>query len=113
MTYRLLADENVERATVTYLQKLGHDIEGIGAIDELGLGATDEAIASYARTQDRVILTQDDDFIPDRDADAVPGVLFQPDQTLTAREVGDAVHELAQHVDQSDLTLEYVSTAWL
>lgn len=113
MTYRLLADENVERATITYLRKLGHDVEAVGSIDDLGLGATDEAIASYARTHDRVILTQDDDFVTDLDIETTAGVLFQPDQTLTARDVGDIIHELTQHVDQSDLTLEYVSTAWL
>jgi hypothetical protein len=50
VTYRLLADENVERATITYLRKLGHDVEAVGAIDDLELGATDEAIAGYART---------------------------------------------------------------
>lgn len=56
MTYRLLADENVERATISDLPKLGHDVESVGSTDDLGLGATDEAIASYARTHDRVIL---------------------------------------------------------
>jgi hypothetical protein len=35
------------------------------------------------------------------------------DQTLSAREVGDIVHELSKYIDQSDLTLEYVSRNWL
>jgi hypothetical protein len=60
-----------------------------------------------------VILTQGDDFVTDLDIETTAGVLFQPDQTLTARDVGDVVHELAQHVDQSALKLEYVSAAWL
>jgi predicted nuclease of predicted toxin-antitoxin system len=62
MSYRILADENVERATVNYLRKLDHDIEWLGDISELGLGADDKLIAAYAHKQDRLILTQDDDF---------------------------------------------------
>ena len=41
------------------------------------------------------------------------GILFQSDQTLSAREVGAIVHELSEYVDQSDVTLEYVSRNWL
>lgn len=62
MTYRVLADENVERATVNYLCKLGHDIEQLDEVAELGLGIEDESIARYAQEHDRLILTQDDDF---------------------------------------------------
>ncbi len=47
MGYRILADENVERATINYLHKLDHDIEW--------LGADDEEIARYARETDRLI----------------------------------------------------------
>ncbi len=62
MTYRILTDGNVERATVNYLRKLGHDVERLDDVTELGLGSEDEAIARYAREHDRLILTQDDDF---------------------------------------------------
>ena len=113
MTYRVLADENVERATISYLRKLGHDIEWIGDVPELGVGATDEAIAAYAHQTDRLLLTQDDDFFSELDLEATAGILFQQDQSLTSREVGDVVHELATYVDQSDVTLEYVSRNWL
>ena len=64
MAYRILADENVERATVNYLRKLGHEVERLDDIAELGLGTDDASIAHYARDQDRLILTQDDDFSP-------------------------------------------------
>ena len=63
MTYRVLADENVERATVNYLRKLGHDIGQLDEVTELGLGIEDESIARYAQEHDRLILTQDDDFL--------------------------------------------------
>ena len=113
MGYRILADENVERATINYLRKLDHDVEWIGDIEELGLGSDDDSIAAYARERNRLVLTQDDDFFTQLNLDDTAGVLFQKDQTLSAREVGDIVHELSQYVDQSDVTLEYVSRNWL
>lgn len=113
MGYRILADENVERATITYLRKLDHEIEWIGDVDELGLGADDNSIAAYASENDRLILTQDDDFFTRIELSDTAGVLFQTDQTLSAREVGDIVHELSEYIDQSDVILEYVSRNWL
>lgn len=113
MGYRVLADENVERATVNYLRKLDHDVEWIGNVPDLGLGANDESIADYARDTDRLILTQDDDFFTELEIDQTAGILFQRDQTLAAREVGDIVHEMAQYLDQSAVTVEYVSRNWL
>jgi len=113
MGYRILADENIESATIHYLQKLDHDVERIGGVDELEFGTDDRCIIEYARNTDRLILTQDDDFFTQFDIEKTAGVLFQTDQTLSAREVGDIVHELSQYLDQSTVTLEYVSRAWL
>ncbi|MFW6384545.1 MAG: DUF5615 family PIN-like protein [Halodesulfurarchaeum sp.] len=113
MGYRILADENVERATINYLRKLGHDVEWIGDVEELGLGADDGSIASYGNETNRLILTRDDDFFLDLNIEDSAGVLFQTDQTLSAREVGDVVHELSEYIDQSDVTLEYVSRKWV
>lgn len=103
----------MERATVNYLRKLDHDVEWVGDVPELGLGADDESIAAYAEENDRLVLTQDDDFFIRLEVDRTAGVLFQRDQTLSAREVGDVVHELSRYVEQSDITLEYVSRNWL
>lgn len=41
------------------------------------------------------------------------GVLFQRNETLSAREVGDIVDELSRYLDQSEITLEYVTDDWL
>jgi predicted nuclease of predicted toxin-antitoxin system len=98
---------------VNYLRKLGHDIEWIGDVSDLGLGADDGEIARYARETDRLILTQDDDFFTELDVERTAGVLFQQDGTLSGREVGDIVHELSEYVDQSEVVLEYVSRNWL
>lgn len=113
MGYRILADENVERATIVYLRKLDHDVEWIGDVSELGLGADDKSIAVYARETNRLVLTQDDDFFAQMGVDQTPGVLFQTDQTLSAREVGDVVHEMSEYVEQTSIALEYVSRNWL
>lgn len=113
MAYRLLADENVEQATVNYLRKLGHDVERLDDFVELGLGAEDESIARYAREHDRLILTQNDDFFTELDVEDTTSVLFQRDQTLSTREVGNVVHEMSQYIGQSDITLEYVSRNWV
>ena len=113
MGYRILADENVEQATINYLRKLGHDVESIGDVAELDLGTDDCSIATYGRETNRLVLTQDDDFFTQMEIEDTAGILFQKDQTLSAREVGDVVHELSEHIDQSDVTLEYVSRNWL
>lgn len=113
MGYRILADENVEQATINYLRKLDHDVEWIGDIEALLLGADDEAIATYGRETDCLILTRDDDFFTRMDVEDTAGILFQKDQTLSAQEVGDIVHEISEYIDQDDVTLEYVSRNWL
>lgn len=113
MPYRILADENVEPATVTYLRKLGHDVEVVRDIDELGAGSSDEEIVAYARRHDRLVLTQDDDFFLDVDPANTPGVLLQMDQRLSGREVGEIVDEISTYVPQDDVVLEYVSENWL
>lgn len=113
MAYRIIADENIEPYTRQYLGKLGHDIEWIGDVSGLGLSSTDREIATYSRRENRLVLTQDDDFFTELDLDDSAGILFQADQSLTGREVGDIVHEISQHVPQTDVDLEYVSSTWL
>lgn len=67
----------------------------------------------YGCETNRLVLTQDDDFLTQMDVEDTTGILFQMDQTLSAREVGDIVHELSEYLDQADVTLEYVSRNWL
>jgi predicted nuclease of predicted toxin-antitoxin system len=113
MGYRIVADENVEPATRQYLDKLGHDIRWVGDIPELGVGVTDGEIAAYSTETNRLILTQDDDFFTERRIEDSTGVLFQRDQTLTAREVGDIVDEIARYIPAHEVGLEYVGRNWL
>jgi hypothetical protein len=55
MSYSILADENIERATVNYLTKLDHDIVRVQDIPELGPSATDSEIVTYANETGRLI----------------------------------------------------------
>ena len=113
MGYRIVADENVEPSTRQYLGELGHDVEWIGDVPELGLGAADDEIAAYSIETDRLVLTQDDDFFTDLRIDDSAGVLFQRDQTLSTREVGDIVDELSRYVLQQHVDPEYIGRNWL
>lgn len=113
MGYRIVADEHVELPTRRYLRKLGHDVEWIGDVSELGLSSSDEEIAAYSLAEDRLVLTQDDDFFLELDLSDCAGILFQRDQSLSAREIGDIVDEMSRYIPQSEVELEYVSESWL
>jgi predicted nuclease of predicted toxin-antitoxin system len=113
MGYRLLADENIEASTVEYLRSLDHDVVTVADVPSLGLGSRDAELRSYARDTNRLILTQDDDFISETPERAAAGVLVQKDQTLSARQAGNIVQEISQYVEQEDVTVEYVSRNWL
>lgn len=78
MAYRIIADENIEPYTRQYLGKLGHDIEWIGDVSGLGLSSTDREIATYSRRENRLVLTQDDDFFTELDLDDSTGSSFRP-----------------------------------
>lgn len=113
MSYSILADENIEQATVNYLTKLDHDILRVQSIPELGPSASDGEIVAYANEAGRLILSQDDDFFTDIDPEETAGVLAQRDQLLSAREVGAIIDEMASYITQEDVVLEYVSQTWL
>ena len=108
--YRILSDENIEPSLVRQLRKLGHDVERV--VDVLGSGVSDDAVAGYAEEDDRLVLTHDDDLIREVDM-SVTGVLLQVDDSLSAKEVGDIVHEISEYIDQDEVELEYVSRNWI
>lgn len=113
MEYRVLCDENIERATVNYLRQLGHDVERVPEVSTLDEGDPDERLAEYSNATDRLILTQDQDFLDHVDPRETGGVLFQADQSLSGRQAGDIVDEMSAYVSQEQVTLEYVTEQWL
>lgn len=114
MGWRILTDENVEPATRNYLEKLGHDVENVVDVDELGESATDEEIAAYASRTKRLILTQDNDFFTELDVqEDTEGVIYQKDQELSAKQVGDIVQNISEQYSPDRIVLEYVGRNWL
>jgi hypothetical protein len=82
--YRLLLDENVDREVGDRLAALGHDVERVGDVDELGAGAPDEALARYSAGERRAILTHDDFVTTAHGAHAVP---FVADESMPAEDL--------------------------
>ena len=56
---RFLADESCDFIVVTALRAVGHDVS---AIVEINPGAEDEVVLALARSETRVLLTEDKDF---------------------------------------------------
>lgn len=56
---KLLADEGIDRQIVDRLRVEGHDVTYIA---EFQRGDSDQEVLSIARTEERVLLTQDKDF---------------------------------------------------
>jgi predicted nuclease of predicted toxin-antitoxin system len=56
---RFLADESCDFAVVTALRTAGHDVSAVG---EINPGAEDPAVLVLARSEARVLLTEDKDF---------------------------------------------------
>lgn len=67
---RFLADESCDSAVVRALRDAGHDVS---AISEFNRAAKDETVLQLARSEDRVLLTEDKDF----------GILAYPHGTKT------------------------------
>jgi predicted nuclease of predicted toxin-antitoxin system len=57
---RLLADKSCDFAVVRALREAGHDVM---AIIETASGSTDEEVADLAAHEDRILITEDRDFV--------------------------------------------------
>ena len=82
MTFRLLLDEMTEGRLAEYLAKMGHDVERVVDCPALGPGT-------------------DDDFLAEHDALDRIGVLFLPDNRMSAFDTANALNEIATQVDQA------------
>jgi predicted nuclease of predicted toxin-antitoxin system len=56
---RFLADESCDFAVVTALRRAGHNVT---AVVEINPGAEDDVVLALARSEGRVLLTEDKDF---------------------------------------------------
>jgi hypothetical protein len=111
---RFLLDENLEHEVYHRLDSYGHDVRHVDLSDELGKGDPDPALARFSREGRRVIVTYDDDFRTDVPEAAYHAVLYLPDQTRSATEVADALHEVSKYYGTDDLTgFRTVGRDWL
>lgn len=109
---RLLADEHVPPAIVSALRGEGHDVEVVGEAVEFG--AEDSSIVEYARTTDRVVLSEDADFRgadPSFDVEAHPGVLVC-DTAAAPGAVAAAVRRIDALSDDLSGTVLFVPGGW-
>ncbi len=93
---RLLLDENQERRSAESLAESGHDVEMV--VDALEPGVADETIATYAREQEQVVVTADQDFL----SIDVP-TLFQVDDRTEGHEVARIVDRVAERLTQDQI----------
>jgi predicted nuclease of predicted toxin-antitoxin system len=96
------------------LEAYGHTIESVEDISGLGLGATDTEIATYSKETESVILTYDDDFLTEHEPADYHCVIFFADESLSATQVSDIIHEMAETYPESAFTgPQFGSTEWL
>jgi len=113
LAYEILGDEHTERQAAEYLQRQGHDIKLVVDVPSLGPGTDDATIRAHARNQNRLILTSDAGFLA-ADVDSHAGLLYQPNDQLSAYEVASIISEIAMHCDQSTIeSAVYVTTEWI
>ncbi|MFC4986886.1 DUF5615 family PIN-like protein [Saliphagus infecundisoli] len=58
---RLCCDENIKRSIYSLLEQEGYEV--VRVQDELTLGDDDSEVIEYCRAEQRVLLTNDDDFL--------------------------------------------------
>lgn len=93
MDVRFLIDEHIDHAIAAALRLRGYDVLTVG--DANLLGADDlTLILPYARTERRVLVTRDADFLAMRARDdAHSGIVYWPGKK---RNVKEAIHYLLQ-----------------
>ncbi|GAB3685878.1 hypothetical protein GCM10028857_17070 [Salinarchaeum chitinilyticum] len=114
MRYRILADENIDRQVVDGLRAEGHDVEHVDDHESLQKGVRDETIAAHAIETDRVLLTNDDDFLREFAPDDRLPLLFLESDHLPSSTVVAIVDTISVTVPQSRIDRAlYVSRNWL
>ena len=100
-------------AIIFALRGEGHDVAIVG--DDLELGASDTTLLEYARDTDRVIVSEDTDFLgagPELNVESHPGILAC-DTAAPAGEVAAAVRRIDTLSDDLDGTVLFVPNAWV
>ncbi|UWG51838.1 PIN domain [Halalkaliarchaeum sp. AArc-CO] len=105
---KLCCDENVKRSITTLLEQEGYDV--VRVQDDLELGIEDAEIVRFCRADDRVLLTNDDDFF---EFDDHPGILFLDEQRTPPRTVVTALQRIDRHVDDVSGQIWHLPDGWV
>jgi len=114
MQVSFLLDENIPAALADKLDKAGHDVERVVDVSELGEGVDDTMLRLYAVEADRLIVTNDDDFVQ-MPADSHSGVFYVPDQSLPPHELYRIIQRVIETFPDREAmeTVTYITTDWL
>lgn len=113
MTFHLILDENVDHEVATRLRAAGHDVVHVEDIPALGKSADDRTLAAYSRSNDRIIVTHDDDFVRSIDNDAFTAVLFVGDASVSAKRIANRIDRIADYLPHRELDgVQYVGADW-
>lgn len=113
MSYRLLVDENIEYRIVHKLRNYGHDVEHVDDLTGFGKGSSDRALGRYSNSEDRLILTYDDDFVLELDTSEYRAVLYVSDVTIPSGEIADVVHRMSKQYPQGEVDDVVYVDAWM
>lgn len=117
MAFALLLDEMTEASLAHYCEKLGHDVERVVNVPELGSASDDTNIVAYAERENRVLVTYDDDFLTSHSTLDRIGVLFQADDRTPPFETANIINAIAEHLDQQQIQERekpfHLTTEWL
>jgi predicted nuclease of predicted toxin-antitoxin system len=107
MALRLLLDEQVEPSVRRYLEREGYDVVRTRDVDDLGAGSADDEVAASSKQTGRSILTNDDDFFSQIDAD-LPVVFYFPNQRLSASRITSILGAVEEQFTEAELAEEDV-----
>lgn len=114
MAVEFLLDENIEHQVLHRLVHRGYTVEHVDFIAELGKGATDRSVADFSLDEEMVIVTYDDDFLLQYGWSEFYGVVHIPDVSLSAREIADILHRMAESYPESAFEgVEHAGREWL
>ncbi len=92
MSITIQADEHIKKAISDGIKRRGVELYTVE--EEKIKGESDEDLLQFAEKENRVILTNDSDFL---EVDLHPGILYITSQYAP---IGDVVREVVRHVDQ-------------
>jgi predicted nuclease of predicted toxin-antitoxin system len=101
VSWAFLIDENLPHQIAQHLRDLGVDAQAVEHVDDLGKGADDEAVIQYARTDDRIIVTNNTRDFTDAIGDQFPGVLAIDRRRTDEFEIAAAIADMIDQYEEA------------